>query len=123
MVWISVYFHIHSSQVNLGDLMDKTYVGNGKERKFDNGGAVISVTLDLDMLIKEYNNHGFLSNRGVRKIKIDVSTRRSVGEYGDTHSVTTNTWHPESFNKPHSVSLVLDKKESLSINPEDDIPF
>jgi len=80
--------------------MDKIYVGSGKEKKFDNGGSLISVTLDLDILIKEYENHGFLSNKGEKKIKITVGQRRSVGEYGDTHTVTVDTWHPGTYLPP-----------------------
>ena len=102
--------------------MDKIYVGSGKEKKFDNGGSLISVTLSLDDLLREYNNHGFMSNRGDRKIKITVGTRRSVGEYGDTHTVTMDTWHPSDYMKPHKISIISDAITE-GPGPDDDIPF
>jgi len=102
--------------------MDKIYVGSGKEKKFDNGGSLISVTMSLDDLLREYNNHGFMSNRGDRKIKITVGTRRSVGEYGDTHTVTMDTWHPSDYMKPAAISIISDAITE-GPGPDDDIPF
>ena len=99
--------------------MDKIYCGSGKEKTFDTGGSIIRVTLDLDLLIKEYDNHGFLSGRGEKKININVGTRRTVGEYGDTHTVTLDTWHPGTYTPPVSKPL-YDKPE---IGEDDDIPF
>ena len=94
----------------------KIYVGSGKEKKFDGGGSIITVTLDLDTILREYESHGFLSNQSARKIKIDISTRRSVGEYGDTHSVSVNTWHPDSYNPPAA-------SKSPTIGETEEIPF
>jgi len=101
----------------------KIYVGNGKEKKFDGGGSIISVTLDLDSLIREYNNHGYTTNNGSRSIRIDVSTRRTVGEYGDTHSVTLNTWHPTTFFKPAAIELINAEVKTPEIGEDEEIPF
>ncbi len=87
-------------------MADKIYCGSGRERKFDGGGSIISVSLDIETIIKSYNNHGYQSNNtGKRILKIDVGTRRQVGEYGDTHTVSVNTWHPDSYQKPAQIRL------------------
>lgn len=104
-------------------MADKIYCGNGKEKKFEGGGSIISVTLDMDLLIKEYNNHGYVAQMGGRKLRIDISTRRTVGEYGDTHSVTLNTWHPDTFNTPQPITVVQGQKTAPSISEEDEIVF
>ena len=103
--------------------MDKIYVGSGKEKKFSNGGSLISVTLNLDDLIREYNNHGFMTNKGNRAIKITVGTRREVGQYGDTHTVTLDTWHPDSFNTPQPIEVTQHQKAKPEISETDEILF
>lgn len=99
-------------------MADKIYVGSGKEKTFSGGGSIISVSLDLGELIKQFDHHGFVAKSGKKMIKIDVGTRRSVGEYGDTHSVSLNTWHPDSYVAPG-----LAKTEPFKIEDGDDIPF
>lgn len=71
---------------------EKNYIkGFAKERKFDNGWSIISLSLNLDQLTKlpvdKYGN-----------IKIDVCQKREVWQYGDTHYVIENTFVPNNQN-------------------------
>ena len=104
---------------------DKIYVGNGKEKKFTGGGSIIAISLDLEALVREYNNHCFETASGKKMIKVNVGTRREVGIYGDTHVVTQDTWHPDSFNIPQPVHLVMGKADNVKneIGENDEIPF
>lgn len=75
---------------------DKIYCGNGKEKFFNNGGSIIEVTLDVDVLARNFNEHGFTSNgqNPSRKIKVKIAARREVDSYGNSHYVEIDTWKP-----------------------------
>lgn len=104
----------------MSSTVDKIYVGSGKERKFDGGGSVINVTLDLDKLVAEYMNHGFKTNNGEKKIRITIGQRKEVGQYGDTHTVTLDTWHPATYVPPGvEESPMFENKEEKITNDED----
>ncbi len=74
--------------------MSKIYCGNGKKVHFDDGGSLIAVSLDLDVLIKNNPEFGFDAKRG-RKIKIKVCESREVDQYGNTHYVEIDQWKPD----------------------------
>jgi len=76
-------------------MSDKIYCGNGKERTFDEGGSIVRILLDVDVLAKHFKEHGFTTEQGKRKITINVSTNREVDRYGNTHNATIDTWKPE----------------------------
>ena len=77
-------------------MADKIYCGNGKEKKFDNGGSIISITIDIETLQRNFKEYGFTTEQGKKKMRLDVSERRSPDQYGNTHAVTVNTWKPDS---------------------------
>lgn len=80
----------------------KNYIGSGKQHeKFEN---IVKVTIDIEKakpFISEYKGKHYLT--------FDVSKKRSVDEYGKTHSVSV--WTPDSEQK---------KSNAFS---GDDIPF
>ena len=76
-------------------MSDKIYVGNGKERKFDNGGSIITITVDIDAVMTACKDYGFTTEAGKRKIRLKVSQRREVDQYGNSHAVEVDTWKPE----------------------------
>lgn len=76
-------------------MADKIYVGNGKERTFDNGGSVITITVDVDALINACKDYGFTTEAGKRKIRLKVAQRREIDQYGNSHLVEVDTWKPE----------------------------
>lgn len=80
--------------------MSKIYCGNGTEKRFNNGGSIIEVTLDVDALAKNFNEHGFTTGQGKRKIKVKVCQSREVDQYGNTHYVEVDTWKPQPKGRP-----------------------
>jgi hypothetical protein len=85
-------------------MQDKIYVGQGKEKTFD-WGSVNNVTLSLDDLVRLFNDHGYVDGQGSRKIRVTVCKRKTVGEYGYTHYVTLDTWHPAGYAKPTPIQI------------------
>lgn len=82
-------------------MADKIYIGNGKEKKFDNGGSIISITIDVDAVGRYFQEYGFTTEQGKGKLRLDVTERRSIDNYGNTHAVTVNTWKPDNQNGGH----------------------
>lgn len=103
----------------MSSIKDKIYVGNGKT-KTTQYGDLLSVTLDLDTLVREFDNHGFLSGKGEKKIKVTILKKKEIGEYGDTHYLTLDTWHPSSYVPPGLGKPVF---ETPDIKDGEDIPF
>lgn len=75
---------------------DKIYVGTAKEKTFNDGGSIIKIMLSLDGMKDHFDNYGFTTEQGKKKIKLLVSQRREPDQYGNTHYVTIDTWKPES---------------------------
>ena len=89
---------------------EKIYVGTAKEKTFDDGGSTINIVMSLDGMKDHFEKYGFITDKGMHKIKLIVSKRREEDQYGNTHYVTIDTWKPE-------------RAETPSENFEDDIPF
>lgn len=75
---------------------DRIYCGNGKEKRFPDGGSIVTITVDLDTLIREFPNYGFTTDAGKRKIRLKVGQRREVDQYGNSHLVEVDTYKPTS---------------------------
>ena len=90
---------------------EKIYCGNGKVHNF-NEGSVLNIMLDMTTLEKYFQEHGFTSNAGNKKIKIKVQARKEVDQYGNSHSVLIDQWKPTQQGSPN------DSKEFQS-----DVPF
>lgn len=73
----------------------KWYAGNGKTIQ-SQYGPFLDITLDLDVLGSAFRQgYGWTTNEGKKKIRINVSQRQQIDRYGNTHSVTINTWKPD----------------------------
>ena len=83
---------------------EKIYVGSGKERTFDSGGSVVTVTIDVDDLINACKDHGFTTEGGKRKIRLKVGSRRDIDRFGNTHFVEVDTWKPDGQSRAQSGS-------------------
>ena len=83
-------------------MADKIYCGNGKEKKFDNGGSIVSITVDIETLQRNFAEYGFTTEQGKKKMRLDVSERRAPDNYGNTHAVTVNTWKPDGAGQGQS---------------------
>jgi len=59
-----------------------------KEKIFENGGSVLNVAIKSEELIefvrKHTNETGYLH--------LNISKRKEIGQYGDTHSISLYTW-------------------------------
>lgn len=77
---------------------DKVYVpmSSAKQHTFKDGGAILKLGFKADDLIAFVTKHA--NERGW--INLVVSERRSVGERGDTHSVTLDTYEPKRQGTP-----------------------
>lgn len=93
-------------------MSDKIYTGNGKEKTFDGGGSIITLTLDIDQLVREYGNHGFKTDQGKRKIRIKVARSRQEDQYGNTHYSEIDQWHPDTYMSPEPIELVGGTRQS-----------
>ena len=71
-------------------MADKIYVGNGVE-KFD--GDVVDFSINLTKIKDEASEFIFEYN-GQKYIKLKQSKKRSVDNWGKTHSVEVNTYTP-----------------------------
>jgi hypothetical protein len=106
--------------------MEKIYCGSGKEKTFENGGSIISLSVCLDEYPKEY----LTDFNGKRYLKLDVCRKREIDQYGKSHYVAVNTWQPEQVQQQNNNTAT--RKESPSQGNqqsnqqsqfEDDIPF
>ena len=69
---------------------DKIFVGSG--RVFGNYGQ-IGISVCLDDIPEEHVTTG---KNGKRYVRLNISQRQQVDQYGNTHSVDVNTWKPEN---------------------------
>jgi len=81
---------------------ERFYVGNGVE-KFD--GDQVACSLCLSDLPKEH----VFEYEGKKYIKLKVTKKREVDQYGKSHYVEVDTWKPEP------------KKQQAQ--QDDDLPF
>ena len=79
---------------------NKIYCGSGKEKTFQDGGSSISITLDIETLQRFFKEHGFTTQQGKKKMKMNVSKRIETDQYGNTHSVSIDTWKPDPTQFP-----------------------
>jgi len=79
---------------------NKIYCGSGKEITFQTGGSLISITLDIETLQRFFKEHGFTTQQGKKKMKMNVSKRIETDQYGNTHSVSIDTWKPDPTQFP-----------------------
>jgi hypothetical protein len=85
-------------------MSEKIYVGNGKKKTFQNGGSIIDISLTLTGIKELFQKYGFTTDAGKQIIRLQLTERREPDRYGNTHSLTVNTWKPDG-------------------QKEDDIPF
>ncbi len=107
-------------------MSEKIYVGNGREKEFDSGGSVINVHLTLNNMKSLFEQYGYTAKNGDMRIKLNIASRKEQGTYGETHTVTVDTWKPEEvgdsdpFGEQNSQTI----QEAQDAGKfEDDIPF
>ncbi len=80
---------------------DKNFVGNGWIKKFDNGGEVINISLDIDKIKK-------LPVKNGKYVSIVVAKRKSVPQKPTdfTHTVYENTYQNKGQDKPDQTNEI-----------------
>jgi hypothetical protein len=75
-------------------MADKKYVGGGWEKKFENGGSIISISIKKADLMD-------MPEDGFGNIRLVVGTRRAPDEKSkQTHSVTVDQYFYDKQNNP-----------------------
>ncbi len=77
---------------------NKIFCGDAKKIEFQNGGSITAATINLDQLEQYFQQYGFTTKAGARKIKIKISRKRQTDQYGNTHFVEIDTWSPNQNN-------------------------
>jgi hypothetical protein len=99
--------------------MSKIYCGNGKAIVYNDPAALIAVMLDLDVLNQNFEEHGFTSSKGRRKIKVKVCRGRMEDAYGNSHYVEIDTWKPGDKAANQSNNAGTQKPDEASRKPGD----
>jgi hypothetical protein len=97
-------------------MSDKKYIKGVylKEKTFNNGGSLISVSIKVDDFIEAIK--AVEQNKGY--INLNIEKMRETNERGNTHYVCENTWKPANVvsttvNTPVPAEIVEDDKDSL----------
>lgn len=91
-------------------MSDKIYIWNGKQSKY---GVNLSFSRkDLETMQANLNEKGY--------INLNLNERKEIGKYGETHSMTVNTWKSQSqgISQSEAQSVFSDSKVNVW-----DIPF
>jgi len=102
-------------------MADKIYCGSGKEKTFENGGSIISISVALEDYPKEF----LTEYNGKRYLRLDVCRKREIDQYGKSHYVSVNTWQPDaqqSQSRP-TAQPASGHNTTAQADFEDDIPF
>ena len=99
----------------LYDMADKIYVGGAREMNGTNGifHKVSFSAKDLATMLENVNEKGY--------VNLVMNQRKQVGQYGQTHSLSIDTWVPNKEGQ-HPAGIVKRKYPVEEIKVED-IPF
>lgn len=109
--------------------INKIYCGNGKQINFDDGGSLIAVTLDIDVLIKNWEEFGFTARQSQKRmIKVKVCPNRDGPDrYDNTHYIEVDQWKPNGGGGNQAPTPPTQAPAVQTVPPpssfEDDIPF
>ena len=74
----------------------KIYLGNGKEKKRQNGDSFITASICIDDIEKLSEEHISKAENGKRYVKICINPyREGANQYGNTHSISVDTYKGE----------------------------
>ena len=92
---------------------EKLYCGSGKKGMYS-----IKLNISIDRIPEEW----ITEKDGKRYVRLEVSERRTPDQYGNTHSVTVDTWRkPDGDAQDHKQAHNIAK--SNGYQPQDDLPF
>jgi hypothetical protein len=101
-------------------MADKVFLKcSAKQKQFDNGGSVINLGVKAMDLIAFAQAH--TNERGY--VNMVISERREVGQYGDTHSVSLDTYVSKAHQTDRSDRIGAGAVLESPPITDDDIPF
>lgn len=100
----------------------KTYVGTAKQKTINTKFGEMEVIKlsfskkDLETLMSNLNEKGW--------VNLDQVKRKEVGKYGETHSMTIDTWKPSEKSTPPANTPTKPTTERNGVVTENlDLPF
>jgi hypothetical protein len=111
--------------------MEKIYCGSAKARDTQYGEE-LTVSVNLTECTKWFKDYGYISKDGEKHfITLKINRRKEPGKYGETHSVTVDTWKPgEKAEQARHVPMQRQDTQYTNHAPNtepapfpDDIPF
>jgi len=72
--------------------METIYINGIKIKEVETKyGTLLKLGINVDKFVSEMEKHK--NEKGY--VNLNVNKRKEVGQYGDTHSVSLDTWKPE----------------------------
>ena len=103
-------------------MSEKIYCGTGKKSQYS-----VKLNLSIDRIPGEWITE---AKDGKRYIRLEVSERKAPDQYGNTHSVTVDTWRkPDGSDSSEHASAHQQAKQNgyapqdSSGDTTDDLPF
>ncbi|WP_438979977.1 hypothetical protein [Polynucleobacter sp.] len=84
------------------------YCGSGKEKIFDNGGKMVTMSFNTKDL--EIMNKWAAENNG--SVRINILRRKEVSQFGQTHYGKLNQWKPD---KPFTSGTIGDNQQDANV--------
>jgi hypothetical protein len=84
-----------------------------KEVKFENGGSVIRLSINLEKFAPFVKEH----KKSDGYINFNIYPRKETGTYGDTHSVSLDEWVPNKDKAAPKKAPVSAKKQVAKAAP------
>ncbi len=98
-------------------MSDKVYLKCSAKARDTRYGQIVNIGVKADDLIAFATQHK--NARGY--VNLTLSQRREPGQYGDTHSVTLDTYEPKA--KSDATGFADDMEAAAQAITADDIPF
>jgi len=88
---------------------EKIYCGSGKSHpSYD----IVNIDVCLEKIPKEFISE---DKNGNKWLKLTVSKKKEIDQYGKSHTVTVNTWKPNAQAEPST--------QPHPSNDDSDLPF
>ena len=105
-------------------MSETIYIGSGKEKTFPDGGQVINASIELDGIKALFEQYGYTSKSRKKILKIKIQKRKTIGNYGETHGISVDTWKPDSSQQAGSGGQSSQNDTHGGYDAfDDDIPF
>jgi hypothetical protein len=109
-------------QLNNTTMSDKIYCGRGKRFGKYN---TISINICVDDIPKEHITTS--TTNGKRYVRLNVDEKKEADPYGNTHTVSVDTWKPDKDKAPAPAPAPKPRygtnSDTVQAQFDDDLPF